>query len=102
MIREFIDTAFLEDFVAGLSRSTGLAIGIYGSQGGALALSEPASDYARRARLLAEFPAPTDPTDASGGRRPTRLAGLYSDPRGTDCRRADLPAYGVGGLDRRR
>ncbi len=55
MIREFIDTAFLEDFVAGLSRSTGLAIGIYGSQGGALALSEPASDYARRAGCWQSF-----------------------------------------------
>ncbi|MCA9244036.1 MAG: SpoIIE family protein phosphatase [Phycisphaerales bacterium] len=48
MIREFVDTAYLEDFVAGLSRSTGLAVAIYASQGGLLAMSEPASDYARQ------------------------------------------------------
>lgn len=47
MLRELIDTAMLEDFASGLSRTAGLRVGVYDSRGGLIVASAAASDFAR-------------------------------------------------------
>lgn len=47
MLRELIDTAWLEDFVSGLSRAAGLRVCVYDPRGALLAASMSNSDFAK-------------------------------------------------------
>lgn len=47
MLRELIDIASLEDFIAGLAHASGRSIGVYDADGSPLVHSPPMSQYAR-------------------------------------------------------
>ncbi|MGD8451037.1 MAG: SpoIIE family protein phosphatase [Phycisphaerae bacterium] len=47
MIRELLDLALLEDFARGLARVSGLRMCVYGTHGGLVTASPPASEFSR-------------------------------------------------------
>jgi sigma-B regulation protein RsbU (phosphoserine phosphatase) len=47
MLRELVDTALLEDFVSGLSRSAGLRVCAYDSRGSLIVAAPPTSEFSR-------------------------------------------------------
>ncbi len=47
MLRDLVDTALLEDFASGLSRSAGLRVCVYDSHGGLIVAAPPNNEFAR-------------------------------------------------------
>lgn len=75
MLREFIDISLLEDFVDGLSRSSGLRAVVFDDGGHLIAASPPRSEFARMSgRMLSKLPQPLRLTPIPADQPPVHIA----------------------------
>ena len=75
MLRELVDTAFLEDFVDGLSRTSGLRVAAYDDRRRLLAGAPPTTRWAKRRECLpAELPGRLEPMRLPADEPPAQLA----------------------------
>ncbi|MFN0135482.1 MAG: PP2C family protein-serine/threonine phosphatase, partial [Phycisphaerae bacterium] len=75
MLREFLDTAILEDFVDGLSRSSSMRVSIFDEIGRLITVSPPRTEFAKlTGRHLASLPHPIRLTPIPADQPPVSIA----------------------------